>query len=201
MASVNVEKIVIGWLDANVGSGWNVYGDQPKDRSEKYILVDRTGGERDYLVLDKAELLIEIYHKTSRVDASDKAQDIVDLLPHLAAIEAITSAKVNSLVRLDDLIGQYFRYQIYLRINARREILDVPIEYPVVVDPDDYDKTFVYEFVNQSTIIVTHNLNKYPSVRVEDSAGDDVECDITYNSLNQLTLTASGSFSGVVYCN
>ena len=201
MANANVEKIVIGWLNANAGTGWQVYGDMPKERPDKFILVDRTGGPRESMVLDKAEVLIEVYHKDSRVDASDKAQDIADIIPQLIAIESVTRAKVNSVVKLDDLIGQYWRYQIYVDVFARREILDVPLEYPIIVDPDDYDKSFTYEFVNQSVIVVDHNLNKYPTIHVIDSAGDEVECNTQYNSLNRVTLTASGSFSGVVYCN
>lgn len=199
MANVNVEKVVIGWLSAN--AGWPVFGDQPKTRPEQYIIVDRTGGPRESMVLDQAEILIEVYAKDSRLEASDKANEIADIIPQLVAIEAITRSKVNSVVRLDDTIAQYYRYQIYVDVFCRRELLSVPLEYPIILDPDLYDKTFTLNFTNQSTIIVEHNLNKYPSVRVEDSAGDDIECDVDYDSLNQLTITASAPFSGTVYCN
>lgn len=62
------------------------------------------------------------------------------------------------------------------------------------------DKSFSLDF-NASSVVVNHNLNKRPSVTVINSAGDEVEGDIVYNSLNQLTLTFSGSFVGTVYCN
>lgn len=65
MAKINVEKIMIAYLDANKGTGWEVFGDQPRTKPERYILVDRTGGFRHQRVLDKAELLIEVYHKKS----------------------------------------------------------------------------------------------------------------------------------------
>lgn len=120
MANVNVEKVVIAWLDDNVGTGWSVYGDMPKERPAKFVLVDRTGGPRESMVLDQAEILIEVYHKTSRVECSDKAQELADLIPGLLSTEAITRAKVNSVVKLDDLIGQYWRYQIYVDVFARR---------------------------------------------------------------------------------
>jgi hypothetical protein len=145
--------------------------------------------------------LIEVYHDKSRSEASDVAQGFADIIPHLTELEPITHAKVTSLVKLDDTIAQYYRYQIYCDIYARRDIPGTAIEYPTIVDPLTGDKTYVYQFTNQSTIVIYHELEKYPSVRIEDSAGEDVECDIDYNGLNQITITANGAFSGTVYLN
>lgn len=63
------------------------------------------------------------------------------------------------------------------------------------------DKNFVQLFTNQDTVTVTHNLNKYPSVTVTDSTGEEVEGDIEHLSVNQLVATFSGSFSGRLVCN
>ena len=52
-----------------------------------------------------------------------------------------------------------------------------------------------------ATWTVTHNLDKYCSVTVVDSAGTVVIGAITYDSTNQVTLTFSGSFSGKAYFN
>lgn len=116
----NVEKIVIGWLQNKYGAAWPVSGDMPPKRPEKFILVDRTGGPREAMVLDQSEILIEVYHKSSRVEASDMAQLIGDELTELLVNEPITKAKVNSLIKLDDTIGQYYRYQVYCDIFCRR---------------------------------------------------------------------------------
>lgn len=62
------------------------------------------------------------------------------------------------------------------------------------------DKTFSIDF-NASTVVVDHMLGKRPSVTVINSAGDQVEGDIVYDTLNRLTLTFSGSFVGTVHCN
>lgn len=120
MDKPNVEKEVIAWLETLLGDGWPVFGDTPPVKPDQYILVDRTGGPRESMVLDQAEILVEVYDKNSRVDASDKAQEIADAIPALTAIESITRAKVNSIVKLDDTINQYWRYQIYCDIYCRR---------------------------------------------------------------------------------
>ena len=64
------------------------------------------------------------------------------------------------------------------------------------------DKNFYF---NQTTAtdtwVITHNLNKYPSVTVIDSAGTEVVGDIAYDSLNQITITFSGAFKGSATLN
>lgn len=120
MDKPNVEKVVIGWLDDHAGITWPVHGDMPDPRPDKFILVDRTGGPREAMVLDAAEILIEVYHKGSREMASDEANKIADMIPELAQIEHITRAKVNSVIKLDDTLGKYYRYQIYCDVFSRR---------------------------------------------------------------------------------
>jgi hypothetical protein len=56
-------------------------------------------------------------------------------------------------------------------------------------------------FSSASVVTVTHNLGKYPSVTVLDSAGDECEGDVDQLTGNQLTVTFSAPFSGTVYCN
>lgn len=48
---------------------------------------------------------------------------------------------------------------------------------------------------------IKHNLNKYPSVTVVDSADSIVIGDVTYIDENNVRLTFSGAFSGKAYLN
>ena len=116
----NIEVLIIEWLNTFAG-GYPASGDKPKDAPAKYMLVDRTGGPREAMVLDRAEILIEVYDKNSRLDASNKANAIADSIIELEAYnENITHASVNSVVNLDDTIAQYHRYQVYCDVNFRR---------------------------------------------------------------------------------
>jgi len=47
--------------------------------------------------------------------------------------------------------------------------------------------------------VITHNLGWNPNVTVQDSGGSIVEGEITYTSLNSLTVTFTGAFSGNAY--
>ena len=64
------------------------------------------------------------------------------------------------------------------------------------------DKHFTYiKSTPDSVWEITHNLDKYPSVTVVDSAGSVVMGDITYTSKSALTVTFSAAFSGKAYLN
>lgn len=118
----NVETVVVAWLNSLAGyEDYPASGNIPEPRPDSFITVDRTGGPRESMVLDKAEILIEVYHKTSRLDASNKANAVADAIVQLEAYnDNITHAVVNSVVNLDDLLGQYSRYQIYVDCWMRR---------------------------------------------------------------------------------
>lgn len=52
-----------------------------------------------------------------------------------------------------------------------------------------------------ATWMVTHNLGKFPSVTVVDSAGEEVEGDVQYLDNNSLRLVFSAAFTGNAYLN
>jgi hypothetical protein len=64
------------------------------------------------------------------------------------------------------------------------------------------DKTYAYpQDVPSDTWVVTHNMNKYPSVSVVDSAGSAVVGEVLYDSINQVTINFSAPFSGKAFFN
>lgn len=64
------------------------------------------------------------------------------------------------------------------------------------------DLTYVYKQLSPSaTWSITHNLGKYPSVSVADSAGNTVIGEVNYVNENSLVVTFSAQFAGVAYLN
>ncbi len=63
------------------------------------------------------------------------------------------------------------------------------------------DSTYSVSFVDVSSVVVTHNLGKYPAVVFKDTAGTVYEIDIEHNSTNQLTAQWSQPLSGTITCN
>ena len=66
----------------------------------------------------------------------------------------------------------------------------------------DVDAFYVHNQGSPSaTWVIVHSLNKYPAVSIVDSAKTQVEGDIKYDSLNQLTVTFASAFSGQAFIN
>ena len=63
------------------------------------------------------------------------------------------------------------------------------------------DKNYTQSFTAQTSVIVTHNLAKKPSVTIFDSAGDEVTGDVEYINNNQLSVTFSSAFTGTIILN
>lgn len=63
------------------------------------------------------------------------------------------------------------------------------------------DKTFTTTFSVSDSVMVNHNLGKYPAVNVFDTAGSEIDGDIDYIDLNNVKLGFSAPFAGTVTCN
>lgn len=135
MSRENVEAMVIGWLNDTLAD-YHASSDTPKTLPKRFILVERTGGQREAMLGDLAEILIEVYDKNSRSDCSEIAAWIADHLHKLAEVyDNITIAKVNSVISLDDTQKQYHRYQIYAdifhsRVDAYSDTPPTPTPIP-----------------------------------------------------------------------
>ena len=120
----NLEAVVIAWLRELV-PGYPASSDTPKTLPDRFILVERTGGAREAMLGDNAEILIEVYDKESRYDCSEIANFIGDHIIELTQdYENVTHASINSIISLDDTQKQYHRYQIYCDIFHSRVGID-----------------------------------------------------------------------------
>lgn len=71
-----------------------------------------------------------------------------------------------------------------------------------IPESETNDKAYIHtQGLASATWVIVHNLGKYPSVLVEDSTGDEVEGAITYDSVDQMTITFSAAFSGRALLN
>ena len=99
--------------------------------------------------------------------------------------------------------GQTTVYDIGLTfVKGNLAIQDTHV-YGIGLDPTAaQDKTFVFEQgATDYTWTINHNMNKYPSVSVVDSANSTVEGATVYTDKNNLTINFSVSFAGKAYLN
>lgn len=71
-----------------------------------------------------------------------------------------------------------------------------------IADSESADKNYIHiQSSASNTWVVTHDLNKYPSVTIVDSGNNTVVGEVEYTSLDVVTLRFNASFSGKAYFN
>lgn len=64
------------------------------------------------------------------------------------------------------------------------------------------DRNYVHnQSIASDSWTITHNLGKYPAVNIIDSANSNIIGSVTYNSLNQITISFAGDTSGTATLN
>lgn len=110
----NIEAILISWLNANLPDGWKAFADVPEVKPDKYVQVERTGGPVGSVRIEVPEVIISFNHKSSAVEASKVALETdIKMRAEIIKHDAVSKAERLSLVRLDDLVTKYRRYQAY----------------------------------------------------------------------------------------
>jgi len=144
----------------------------------------------------------------SKHSATD--QNSAELLAHLGTGTVIISNlsnpnifceyTVDSLV--EDSTDPTF-YNVGLTSLGGNGALESGASYGMAFPPiDSKDKTYVHtQGVASATWVVTHGLNKYPSVTIIDYANNIVHGAVEYDSLNQTTITFTAIFDGTAYFN
>jgi hypothetical protein len=88
-----------------------------------------------------------------------------------------------------------------ISINSRT-VNPTKISISGIATSSGSDKTYTHDQASASdTWVITHNLGKNASVTVVNSANTVILCEITYDSLNQVTLTFDSATAGKAYLN
>ena len=87
---------------------------------------------------------------------------------------------------------------MYISTDEGKIYFDKSSNERILVGEKDAKFDFLQNVASKSWVIV-HNLNKYPSATVIDSAGTEVEGDRVYDSLNQITINFSAEFCGIAH--
>ena len=107
-----------------------------------------------------------------------------------------------TITSLTDRIGETDFFDAQLTFLAGNGSLIDTKAYGITKGTSNIDKTYVHtQSVASNTWSITHNLGKFPSVSVVDSAENLVLGDITYTNNNSLTISFSATFSGKAYIN
>lgn len=126
----------------------------------------------------------------------------VDLSPYRTEeqINTIVDGKISSALRnieptIEKVTGE--------KLKSKETEIGQNIEATVGNKLREYKgNTFVFENQNASgDWVITHNLNRYPSVTVVDTGGNEIIGDVKYSNSNEIIITFNGVFSGKAFLN
>lgn len=126
-------------------------------------------------------------------------------------VEAVlTSVNLETKIdggNLEVVIGDSAKMEVSEAVNyiksGEAELRPLVIEAKYWAEKSElYANTYIHEqAIASDTWVITHNLNKYPSVTIVDSAGNVFTPAIQYDSKNQVTVTMNGATTGKAYLN
>lgn len=130
---------------------------------------------------------------------SDTLTNISQISSGLSSASQINSGLEN-ISQIDSVLGSVIAIaKMYTGIE--NDLIKVEVDN-VHETIEAKSKTYVYEQgIAAETWDITHNLNKYPSVTVIDSAGDQVFANLNYVDENELVLNFGAEFTGKAYLN
>jgi hypothetical protein len=144
------------------------------------IHFNDTGSE----YLHKSDGIWEI--QTGKEDVG-VAQELIDNLDVASTVNSV----INEYTDTNDISSS----EILLNNNTKTSVTSIT-NLIKLNDHYRYDQG-----MPSDTWVIVHNLGRNPSVSIEDSAGMNVEGEVTYNDKNTLTVIFSYSFSGYADLN
>ena len=123
----------------------------------------------------------------------------------LARLDNLNNFGVYKLISLTENAGDDTFYDATFTLIVANGNITADKYYGFAVYPsleDGSDLNFTYtQSTPSATWTITHNLGKFPSVSVVDSANTQVYGNVDYINDNSLTLTFTSAFSGKAYLN
>lgn len=108
-----IEKTIYDYLTACLHVP--VYTEIPKDRPEKFVTLEKTGGSRVNL-LDTATLAIQCWG-TSLYDAAELCQTVIAVMNAAVALDDVSSAEYVTDHNYTDTSTKHYRYQTVYQVT------------------------------------------------------------------------------------
>lgn len=116
MKSIDIEAVIIKHL--NDSSVYPAYEEVPGNSKEvgEFITVERVGGGRSSVVIDKPMIAIQAWAQSKR-RARQMAYEVDDLMPSMNQVDGVGGIERNSMVNFPDEKGNP-RYQLIFNIST-----------------------------------------------------------------------------------
>ena len=113
---VDIEQAIINYLPNIIGL--DVVADVPEKKPDEFVSIERVGGNRDNVVIDRPTVAVQCW-SISRKKAAELAYTVDDALQKITSVPNITSASRISLYNFPDPKSKKSRYQIVYGFVSR----------------------------------------------------------------------------------
>jgi hypothetical protein len=123
-------------------------------------------------------------------------------------VDVLTESAENGIVNGRVDIGKLHVHNVegseeneYVLLDGASDNYIYPYGNPTQIS-NNVDKHYTHTQIQAlDTWSITHNLQKFPSVTVVDSAGSKVTGEVDYTDINNLTVSFTAEFGGIAYLN
>lgn len=172
---------------------------------------DRVGTERMDWIVERLEAMMEVYDYGS----------LTPIYSQIAQVTGITT--INFLTEeTDPTVPQYVKNitesnisnwntsyndrivsgSVSVTPSVNQKIMTLVQQDGGTVSITWADTNYVHDQqVAASSWVINHNLGKFASIHIVDTAGDEIIGEVTYNTINQITVTFTSQVSGKAYIN
>lgn len=207
--SVRGLRVANGWLDYSL--------DDPniadEDKTWNHLLnTDNIKNLKEVVRIDP-ETLVE-RHDVYYVDKDGVERPLNDAAAFASKVDEITIIlneedklevqAVRNRNTAEDAIQPVYDWVGTQEEYIQQNIAEQHPDWLCFITDDAFDtrSTYIFEQGESSTSWhIVHNLNKYPSVTVVDSAGTTIDCSVIYINSNECELKFNAAFKGAAYLN
>ena len=107
---MNIETKIINYLNKN---GFQAYANVPANRPESFVTVERTGGGRDNVVIDRPTVAIQSW-APKRLGAAELAYAVQNIMADMVNEPNICKVSVGSIYNFPDPVSGVSRYQMII---------------------------------------------------------------------------------------
>jgi hypothetical protein len=190
-------------------------GQTPLANDVIYVKPNGVTGAALTLTKPTGSNLIQNMGKVGRVSTSNDGTFVVSSILRTNDIPNLTPGKIwvgstgntieSSSITLTEATGsiQLNEYGTGTHTGTETKNLSVDASGNIIeVTPAVSDKHFVFtQALPSAAWVIQHNLGKFPSITVVDTANTVVYGEYVFNSINQTTLNFSSAFAGKAYLN
>lgn len=102
-----IERIILGYLREQLDV--DVYMEQPENKSDSYVLIEKTGSRRTNHIND-ATIALQSYGRTMEL-AAELNETVKAAVDSMTSLNEISSVRLNSDYNFTDTSRKRYRYQ------------------------------------------------------------------------------------------